>query len=85
MPSKILDTLTALDAERDAEELRLKMRVAELEQTNRELRELLVASTDLSSRHTAALGFLIDHLRGQGLGREQIDALTLGALRLGRA
>lgn len=85
MPSKILDTLTALDARRDAKERRLKGRVAELERTNRDLRELLAQSTDLASRHTAALGFLIDHLRRQGLGRQQIDALTFGVLRLEQA
>lgn len=85
MPSEILNTLTALDASRDAREQGLKRRVAELEKDNRELRELLAKSTALASKHTLALGLLIGHLRGQGLDREQIDALTCGALGLVRA
>lgn len=79
---KILEALAQLDDERDAAEGKLKQRIMDLETENTELRKLLSASTDLSSRRTLAIGFLISHLRAQGLSREQIDALTHGSLDL---
>lgn len=80
--SKILEALAQLDDERDAAEGKLKQRIMDLETENTELRKLLSASTDLSSRRTLAIGFLISHLRAQGLSRVQIDALTHGSLDL---
>lgn len=82
--SRILDTLAELDVARDARERELEQRVAELKRESAELRELLRQSTELASRHTLAVGFLITHLRDQGLGRDQIVALTCGTLDLGQ-
>lgn len=78
----LLETLARLDAERDAAEGKQKQRIVDLEAENTELRKLLSAATDLSSRRTLAIGCLISHLRAQGMSREQIDALTLGSLDL---
>lgn len=80
--SGILDTLAALDAARDARERELEQRVAELEAENRKLREMLQKSTELVSRRTLAVSFLMTHLRDQGMTREQIAALTHGMLEI---
>ncbi len=85
-PSRILDTLAVLDAERDAREQYLAQRVAELEAESKaeskELREMLRKSTELVNQRTLTVGFLITHLREQGLGREQIEAIMSGTLDL---
>ena len=57
---------------------------AEKERANRTHTQLMEA-TALLSRHTMALGFLLNHLKAQGMTLEDIDRLTLNALNLARA